>query len=111
MIAADRKVAIAAYKERKTACGVFAIRCSASGQVWVGESRHLDTQQNGLWFSLRLGSGRNRTLQQAWNDHGEAAFSFEPLERLADVTSDYLLRSTLKARGEALRTSLDALKL
>ena len=32
MDGADRKAAIAAYKERKTAAGVFVIRCLASGE-------------------------------------------------------------------------------
>ncbi|MDB5441566.1 MAG: hypothetical protein JWM33_3993 [Caulobacteraceae bacterium] len=109
MTPADRKAAIAAYKERKTACGVFAVRCAPSGQVWIGDSRHLDTQQNGIWFSLRQGSGRNPALQAAWTEHGEAAFSFEALERLADDTSAYLLRSALKARAAFWRAELDGL--
>ena len=94
----DRKAAIAAYKERKTPFGIFAVRCSATGQVWVGRSRHLDTQQNGLWFSLRLGSGMNRDLQAAWNAYGQAAFTFEELERLSDETLPYVRQAKLKER-------------
>lgn len=55
-----RRAAVAAYKERKPEWGVFAVRCLATGQAWVGESRHLDTQQNGLWFALRHGSSPYR---------------------------------------------------
>jgi hypothetical protein len=32
----DRKAAVAAYKERKSACGIYALRCGPSGEVWVG---------------------------------------------------------------------------
>jgi hypothetical protein len=47
---AARKAAVAAYKQRKPAYGVFAVICTATGEAWVGQSRHLDAQQNGLWF-------------------------------------------------------------
>ncbi len=104
----DRKAAIAAYKERKTPSGIFAVRCSATGQVWVGRSQHLDTQQNGLWFSLRLGSGMNRDLQAAWNAYGEAAFIFEELERLPDETLSYVRQAKLKERLAYWKAKLDA---
>lgn len=107
--AIDRKAAIAAYKERKTPAGVFVVRCTPTGQAWVGASRHLDTQQNGLWFALRQGGARNRDLQAAWTAHGEAAFSYEALERLPDDTSAYLLPSLLKERSRDWLARLDAL--
>jgi hypothetical protein len=110
MKGADRKAAIAAYKERKTIARVFAVRCAPSGQVWVGESRHLDTQQNGLWFALKQGGAMNRSLQDAWNLHGEAAFSFEALEQLAEAPSAYLQRAALKDRAASWRSELNALR-
>ena len=48
-----RKALVAAYRERKTIAGVFAVICNATGQAWVGTSRHIDTHRNGLWFALR----------------------------------------------------------
>jgi hypothetical protein len=103
----DRKAAVAAYKEQKTSAGVFAVRCAADGRVWVMESRHLDTQQNSLWFSLRQGGyPGNPALQQAWKAHGEAAFSFEILERLPDDTSALLQRSELKVMALRWRERL-----
>ena len=79
-----RKAATAAYKERKPAFGVFAIVCRATGEAWVGKSRHLDTQQNGLWFTLKHGTSPHRALQAAWTEHGEGEFRFEELERLRE---------------------------
>ncbi|MBC6982216.1 GIY-YIG nuclease family protein [Caulobacter sp. 17J80-11] len=111
MDAADRRAAAAAYKERKTAAGVFAVRCAATGQVWVGESRHLATQQNGLWFSLKHGSCMNRDVQAAWAAHGEDAFSFEPLEQLEADLSPYLVRTALKERSIEWRSKLAAARL
>ncbi|MBQ1543945.1 hypothetical protein C5708_10035 [Caulobacter sp. CCUG 60055] len=110
MDGADRKAAIAAYKERKTAAGVFVIRCLASGEQWVGESTHLDTQQNGLWFALRHGGGLNPGLKAAWRAHGEAAFVFEALERLPEDVPAYLRRGRLRELGDAWRTRLGALR-
>ena len=103
----DRKAAVAAYKEQKTAAGVFAVRCSVDGRVWVMESSHLDTHQNSLWFSLRQGGyPGNPALQQAWKAHGEDAFTFEVLERLPEDTSALLRRSELKAMAGRWRTRL-----
>jgi hypothetical protein len=106
-----RKAAIAAYKERKPGYGVYAVVCTATGQAWVGRSRNLDAQQNGLWFALKLGSSPFRTLQEAWNRHGGDEFRFEELERLRD---DYpaLTRPDELKRREALWTArLQALSL
>lgn len=80
----DRKAATAAYKERKSVAGIFAIRCTAAGSVWVGRAPDLDTIANRLWFTLRSGGHSNRALQAAWVAHGADAFVFEPLEAIPD---------------------------
>ena len=79
-----RRAAVAAYKEKKPAWGVYAVICNATGQAWVGKSLHVDTHQNRLWFSLRMGGERHAGLQAAWNEHGESAFRFEELDRLRE---------------------------
>ena len=94
-----RKAAILAYKEHKTAAGVFAVICTATGETWVGQSRHVDTQQNGLWFTLKQGNCRHAALQAAWNVHGEAEFRFEALDRLPDDVSEILRADELKKRA------------
>jgi len=103
-----RKAAIAEYKERKAGFGVFAVICEATGQVWVGTSRHLETQQNGLWFGLRQGASPHRTLQAAWTAHGEAAFRFEALERLRDDFPPLSRPNELKRRQALWRERLQA---
>ena len=79
---AGRKEAIKKFKERKPLLGAFAVRCMATGGVWVGASRNLDATRNGSWFSLRSGAHLDRALQQEWNAHGEDQFQFEILETL-----------------------------
>ncbi len=78
----DRKAAIAEYRERKPEPGIYAIRCKASGEVWVGRAPNLPAIRNRVFFTLRLGSTPQRSLQEAWNTHGEETFAFEVLEVL-----------------------------
>ncbi len=80
----DRKAAVAAYKDRGPAFGVYAVICNATGDAWVGRSRHVDTQKNGLWFALRFGTSPHRSLQAKWTAHGEDQFRFEELDRLRE---------------------------
>jgi hypothetical protein len=93
-----RKAAVAAYKERKAAHGVFAVICRATGQAWVGVSRHVDTQQNSLWFGLKHSGGPYKSLREAWAAHGEDEFRFEELERLRDDFPAVTRSSELKNR-------------
>lgn len=107
----DRKALVAAYKERKTTAGVFAVICGATGEAWVGQSRHIDTQQNGLWFTLRQGSGRNAGLQAAWTAHGEDQFRFEQLDRLPETVSELMRGDELKKRAALWMARLQAAAL
>jgi hypothetical protein len=104
---AERRAAIAAYKLRKAAGGVFVVRCGATGAAWVGASRNLEAQGNSLWFSLRHGAHMNRALQAAWDAHGPDGFTFEVLERLPDDLSDLRRPDELKARGAKWRATLN----
>jgi hypothetical protein len=104
----NRKAAIAAFKKRKTAAGVFAVRCAASGQTWVGQTLNLDTVQNRIWFSLHVGGNANPDLKSAWVAHGAGAFSFEPLEALEDEELPYVRDTLLKERAIHWRTVLKA---
>ena len=94
-----RKEAIRKFKERKPLLGAFAIRCTASGRVWVGASRNLDATRNSFWFSLRHGSHPARSLQEEWDVHGEAAFQYEILERLEDDLVSLAVADLLKEKA------------
>ncbi len=103
-----RKAAIATYKERETAYGVYAVICNATGDAWVGRSRHVDTQQNGLWFALRFGTSPHLSLQAMWKLHGEDQFRFEELERLKPDYAPLLRWDELKKRQDLWKTRLHA---
>jgi hypothetical protein len=97
----QRKAALAAYKEKKTESGIYAIRSRASGQVWVGSAPDLSTIRNRVWFTLRQGGNPHRALQVAWNAGGEEDLSFEVLEVLDEDISPSM-------RGHTLRQQLGA---
>jgi hypothetical protein len=94
----DRKAAVAAYKERKSVAGVFAVRCGTAYAVWVGGAPDLDKIQNRLWFQLKMGGCPHRSLQAAWNAHGAGSLTFEVVERLEDEELAFARTAALKAR-------------
>jgi hypothetical protein len=104
----DRKAAIAAYKERKVTAGIYAVRCSASGETWVGWAPDLTTIENRLWFTLRHGANTHRSLQAAWNSHGRDGLTVEVLERLEEEEIVSVREATVKARHAFWRDKLGA---
>ena len=94
----DRKARVEAWKEgRKSRAGIFRVDCPPEGKVWLGVSRNLDSQKNGVWFSLRHGGSPNREMQAAWNAHGEDAFAFDEVEELdVEGLSAYLVNQKLQ---------------
>ncbi|VIO66883.1 GIY-YIG nuclease family protein [Bradyrhizobium ivorense] len=103
-----RKLAIADYKKRPSIAGAFAIRCRASGEIWVGQALDLDKIQNRIWFTLRMDDHRNLELQRAWSAHGAENFSLEALERIEDEELAYVRDTLLKERVQHWRAQLNA---
>ena len=107
----SRRELVRDYKEKKTAAGVYAVRCAPSGDVWVSGSRNIDAQQNSLWFGLKTGGHFNRAMQAAWTAHGEAAFTYEVLERIeAEDMTPLGLADLVKARERHWQAALGAKK-
>lgn len=108
MKADDRKAALAAYKEQKIVAGIYAVRCVASGEVWIGQTPNVEKAQNRIWFTLSHGDNPCRSLQAAWTHHGAGTFTFEVVERLADEDSPYARKALLKERAVHWRSRLEA---
>lgn len=107
----SRRQSVRDYKERKTAAGVYAVRCAPSRDVWVAGSRNIDAQQNSLWFGLRSGGHPNKAMQAAWAAHGADAFAFEVLERIeAEDLTPLGLSDLVKERERHWRDALGAAK-
>jgi len=104
-----RKELLAAYREKKPRPGVFAVRCTVTGQVWVQAAVNLDTCRNGVWFPLKLGSHPNKALQAEWKAHGAEAFLIEDIETLdGEDLAGWELTSKLKSRERHWRETLGA---
>ena len=92
-----RKEIKSEYREAGTPAGVFRIRNLVNGKMFIGKAQNIPAILNSNNFQLRMGSHRNTNLQADWNEFGEAAFAFEPLD-------------TLTAREEGRLTSEDELQ-
>ena len=98
MLREERKAAVAAYKERTLPAGVYVLRCTVTGEPWIGQSPNLEAIRNRLSFTLRTGSHRSSTLQTAWHTYGPEQFVFEVIERVPDDEPIYDLTAHLKRR-------------
>jgi hypothetical protein len=105
---AGRREVIKEYKTRKALRGVFAVRCTSTGRVWVDSSPNLEAARNGLWFFLRHGNHDNPALQAEWNTHGEPAFQYEILEKLDDDVSLLAVNDLLKEKKRHWAAQLGA---
>ena len=105
----SRKAAVAAFKERKSQPGIYALTCRPTGERWVGRASDLATIRNRLSAALKMASTPHRSLQAAARAHGEAAFDFEVVERIEEPdASPALVAAILKRRLEHWREQLAA---
>lgn len=73
--------------------------------------RTLGAAKNGVLFALRTGVHRNPELQAEWNAHGESAFRYEVLEKLADDLAPMAWRDLLKDKKKEWAERLGARKV
>ena len=104
----SRKETIRKFKERKSLLGAYAVRCIATGRVWVGASRNLDATKNGCWFCLRSGSHQDKSLQAEWNAQGESAFQYEILSALDEDVHPLEVEDMLKEQKKSWIARLGA---
>lgn len=88
------------YKEIKIEAGVYQIRNTKNGKVFVAGTNNLKTM-NGKRFELQMGTSYNKTLQREWNEYGEDAFVFEILETMEPKQDPfYDLKDAVSKREE-----------
>ena len=72
--------------------GVFQIRNTVNGKVFVDSSTNIPGKINRHKFSLNAGLHKSNSLQADWNEFGASAFEFEtlePIESRDDMNYDY----------------------
>ena len=95
----SRKDAIRAYKERKVARGIFAIRCAATGSVWVDSAMDLDMSEKRTWSMLRFADVQaDKTAVAEFREHGQEAYTYEVLEKLDEDVAEMSVRDLLRDR-------------
>ena|ERR1700733_10490400 len=108
----SRKAAIQAYKERRIARGIFAVRCLATGTIWVDFAMDLGAAENRTWFVLPIG---DRYLDPEvfveFRAHGAELFRYEILEKFDDDVAPLALRDLLRERKLHWLAQLNARKL
>jgi len=106
-----KKEAIRQFKEHKPAAGIYALRCTATGHVWVGATKNLEATRNRCWFSLRNGLNLDPSLQEEWNGHGEPVFQYEILDCFERDLHPLEVDELLKKKLIDWAAKLDAQKL
>lgn len=84
----DRRELKRQAREVKVEAGVYQVRNTQNGKVFVNATRNLKTI-NGQRFSLETGGHINKALQQDWNTFGGQAFVIEVLEVLEKPETGY----------------------
>lgn len=84
----DRKELKRLAKETKTEAGVYQIKNTRNGKLFIASTPNLKTI-NGQQFTLEMGSHMNRALQQDWDTFGKDAFTFDVLEILEQPETGY----------------------
>lgn len=69
------------YKEMPIEAGVYQIKNTQNGKIFIGSTRNFKTL-NGIKFSLEAGTLMNKELQEEWSHFGASAFSIDILETL-----------------------------
>lgn len=75
------------YKERVIPAGVYQVKNTANGKVFLGSSLNLEGPLNRHKFMLKNGGHTNKPLQKDWDEFGPEKFVFEILE-VVKITDD-----------------------
>ena len=78
----DRKETIRKYKETPLLMGVFQVINKVNGKMLIGSSMNLPAILNRCKAELKMGSHRNKLLQNEWKQFGAENFEFKTLEIL-----------------------------
>jgi hypothetical protein len=71
-----------AYKQTLTPMGIYQIKNTENGKIFIGSSLNVPGKLNAHKFSLKYGSHIIQDLQNDYNKYGEKCFTFEVLDYL-----------------------------
>jgi hypothetical protein len=88
----DRNELKKQYAQTIQPMGIFQVKNLANGKLFIDSSLNLEGKINRTRFQLKLGSHRNKTLQEDFNQLGADSFAFEIIDYLKpkeDTKMDY----------------------
>lgn len=65
--------------------GIYIIRNTISGKVYVGSARHIEQRWKAHRRSLDANQHHSYKLQRAWNKYGESAFEWRTVELICEA--------------------------
>lgn len=91
--------------------GIYAVRDQETGNVLIGSSTNVDGAINRAQFELRLGSHRNKMLQDAWTRGGAQRVTFEILDMVKERSDpDFDYAEELRTLEQLYRDELEKQK-
>lgn len=86
-----RKELKLAYKQNPPPMGVYQIKNSINGKIFLGSSMNLPGKFNSHRIQLNFKCHHNKALQEDWDLYGADAFTFDILEtlKLEEISKDY----------------------
>lgn len=83
-----RKDLIQEYKQTKFRMGVFQIKNTVNGKIYIESSVNLEVIWNRHRTELNFGGHRNAELQKDWKEFGEENFKYEILSEIEQKEGD-----------------------
>jgi hypothetical protein len=97
----ERAQLLQQYKEIKIEAGVYQIKNTLNGKVYISSTPNLRSL-NGKSLELNMGTAKNKALQKEWTEQGEQAFVIEVLEVLKPDENPFIeLKDQLKKLEES----------
>ncbi len=78
----NKKELIKRYKQTIIAMGIYQIKNTMNGKIFIGSAKDLHGIINSNKFQLKNGSHFNKEMQNDYNQFGEDKFVFEVLDYL-----------------------------
>lgn len=91
-----RKALMEAYKQIKVYMGVYQLRNTTNGKLFIGATPNLKSRELTLRMQLDGGKHMNAALQSEWRQYGPDTFVYEVLEQV-EVKEDTDVKHELRA--------------
>lgn len=77
-----RKALQNAYKNRSVVGGVYCVKCSGNGRIWLRSTTDMEGAKNRVLFSLKMKGAPEPSMLRECSEYGWESFSFAVIEEL-----------------------------